>query len=225
MKKSAALLETLGLMQADTKTGLCQGEDMTNSDEQAMQVNDSTMHKLGVMQKLFRKESHYVWATAFLVSAHVLYMTYLFPRDWADTPAALELIDRMASIVPALKFLQQNVPSYTHYWGVFYATFWIMVPIYFVLGFVGSFFLTPYRQEILIVKTSWVRIWAIFFLLFILAIVTFTFPMLSFGIFINQMSEFAPKLILSWFVTAGIIYSVPRIACVLILKFKLNCNH
>lgn len=200
-------------------------EDTTKSDEQTKQVDSSAIHKKSVLQNLFRKESHYMWTLAFLVSAHVLYMTYLFPRDWADTPAALALIDRVASIVPALKFLRQEAPSYTHYWGVFYATFWIMVPIYFVLGFIGSFFLTPYRQEILIVKTSWVRIWAIFFLLLILATVTFAFPMLSFGIFINQMSEFIPKLILSWFVTAGIIYSVPRIACVLILKFKLNQNH
>lgn len=200
-------------------------EDETKFDEQTKQVDSSAIHKKSVLQNLFRKESHYMWTLAFLVSAHVLYMKYLFPRDWADTPAALALIDRMASIVPALRVLQQDVLSYTHYWGVFYATFWIMIPIYFVLGFISPFYFSAERYKKVVVKMGVGRTWALLLVAILCVLLAFAFPLLSFGPLVNQMSDFLPKLILSWFMTAGMFNFLANVIAILILKFKLNQNH
>jgi hypothetical protein len=177
-----------------------------------------------ILQILFRKESHYVLTMGILASVHVLYMTYLFPRSWADTPSALALIDRVASIVPVIENLREHVPPYTNYWGVFYAVFWIMAPIYFALGFVGSFFLSPYRYQKLVVETSMGRVSAMLALFFAGVGFEFALPLLSFGAFMNQMSSFLPKLLSSWFVSAGLLYYLSQTLRVLILKFITNKN-
>ena len=181
------------------------------------------------MPRLFKKESHYMWTLVVLVCLHVLYMTYLFPRSCADTPLTLALIDKVAEFVPALRNLQQHVPTYTNYWGMFYAVFWVMAPIYWGLGFVGSFFLSPYRYEKLVVQASAQRVWWITVIFFVLAAYAINSPMVSYGmsydIFMNQMSDVLPKLIVSWVAMAGILYSQARGIGALIIKFNLNRNH
>ena len=176
------------------------------------------------MQNLFKKESRYMWALVFLVTAHVLYMTYLFPRDWADTPAALEFINRVASIVPVVRYLQQHTQLYTHYWGVFYSIFWIMAPIYFGLGFVGTFYISADRLEN-IVKIRMGRAFVLLLIFTFTVAVEFTFPMLSSKFLINQMSDFLPQLIWSWFVLAGSIYALANLIGILVLRFNLKRNH
>ncbi|MDR3389603.1 MAG: hypothetical protein P4L92_21375 [Rudaea sp.] len=176
------------------------------------------------MHNLFKREPHYMWATFFLICCHVLYMTYFFPRYWADTPPAQGLINGVASLVPALKALQQHVPTYTNYWGLFNAIFWIMAPFYWALGFAGSFFLSPFRYAELVVKLPMWRLWLNFVIFFLLVLCGFIVPMQQVSGGLNQMSSFIPWLIFSWFVSAGVIYGQGRIAGAIIIKSKLSRN-
>ena len=176
------------------------------------------------MPRLFKKESHYMWTLVVLVCLHVLYMTYLFPRSCADTPLTLALIDKVAEFVPALRNLQQHVPTYTNYWGVFYAVFWVMAPIYWGLGFVGSFFLSPYRYEKLVLKTSLKRVFIMLLIALMCATYEFIYPILSAGIYPDQMSNFLLKLIFSWFFSAGMIYYSAQILGVFFKKLRRNSD-
>lgn len=173
-------------------------------------------------RKLFRKEIHYAWTMAFLVTCHVIYMTYFFHREWADTPAALAFINAVASVVPVISNLQQHAPPYTNYWGMFYAIFWVSAPIYWVFGLIGTFFLSSYRYDILIVKAKSWRVWLTLIISTVLLAYEFTFPMLAFGGFINQLSSFLPKLLITWIVGAGIIYGQARVVGALFIKSNLN---
>lgn len=173
-------------------------------------------------QGFFKKESHYAWVMVLLVTCHVIYMTYFFPREWADTPTAMAFVNAIASFVPVIENLQQNIPLYTNYWGMFYATFWITYPIYIFLGIAGSFYLSPYRYKKLIIEASLGRVWAMLAMFFLCAVFFVFFPVLSLGIFINQMSIFLPKLILSWLSTAGSGYVLARIAMALVIRSNLN---
>lgn len=176
-------------------------------------------------QALFRKQSHYLWALVLLVAAYVLFMKYVFPPAWADSPQAVAFVREVASLVPAVnnivishhaspnssfgeRFVSNffaNMPPYTNYWGMFYATFWVMAPIFWVMGFIGSFFLSEYRYEILIVKNSPTKLFWQTTMACVFSSYEFAVPSTG-GYFLDQMSNFLPKLIHSWLVTAAVIY-------------------
>ena len=169
-------------------------------------------------------------------------MTYLFPRTWADTSTSKDIINQVASIVPVLKNIQKpetpftgynqefvfremnkHETTYTNYWGAFYAIFWIMSPIYWIFGFVGSFFISQKRYEKFILRPySLVRVWAYFFLATAILAFILIFPISSNGIFFNQMSSSLPTLLFSWIITAGVLFSHGESTHLLILRFIIN---
>ena len=157
-----------------------------------------------------------------LVCCHVIYMRYLFPREWADTPRALAFIDAMASIVPAISNLRLHVAEYTNYWGMFYATFWATYPVYILLGFIGSFYLSEYRYQKAVLATTWNRVALMSIVIFPLGIVIFYFPML-YSFAVHQISSFLPRLIMSWVATMGSGYMASRMT--MIIFFKSNLQH
>jgi hypothetical protein len=173
------------------------------------------------LQNLFRKESHYVYALIFLVCCHVLCMTYLLPQNWADTPTALAIINTVGSVVPVVGNLKTAIPKlYTNYWGLFYSIFWIMSPFYALLGVMGSFFISSNLYE-KIMKMIVEKIFLYFLLYLALFEMVFNFPLLIFGL-VNQMSNFLPILLISWFVTACMPYVLARVIRILI--FRIYCQ-
>src|SRR5450830_1108315 len=90
---------------------------------------------------LLKKQSSYLWFTFGLVLCHGIYMTYFFPHEWAESVNARTFVDAVAVVVPVLQGLKNHTPPYTPYWGVFYASFWCLVPLFFAAGAMSTFFL------------------------------------------------------------------------------------
>ena len=87
----------------------------------------------------FRKESHYAWATFLSGFAVAIVLIYVMPHEWASAESALRFVDWVAGIVPIVRHLREHVPPYTPFWGLFYSVMWCLTPVYFLLGYVGSF--------------------------------------------------------------------------------------
>jgi hypothetical protein len=130
----------------------------------------------------------------------------------------------MASIVPALRDLQQHVPLYTNYWGMFYSIFWVIAPVFFLLGLVGSLFLSKYRYQKLIVQTTKATLFGAFAACLGSGLAILFFPLISF-VFVDQMSSFLPRLLFSWAVMEGVIYYTGMCTGAFFLKFNLNKVH
>lgn len=187
-------------------------------------MNQEDMKKSLEYTNMFRKEPHYIYLLIFLVSCHVLFMTYLLPKGWADTPTSLEIIKVVGSIVPVVRNIKINMPSYTNYWGLFYSIFWIMAPLFMILGFLSSFFYSTDRYEKVVLKMSLTRFSIILVFCVLFVCLEFEFPLLSFGPFMNQMSKFLPKLLVSWFASACILYATAQMIRILFLKLSLSNN-
>lgn len=129
--------------------------------------------------KLFKKEAHYAWATFVSGFAVALALIYWMPHEWATTKPAIQFVDGIASIVPIIKNLREHVPPYTPFWGLFYSVMWCLTPIYFVLGYVGSFFLSEKRYRKMIIEASGVRFfWSAIFI-FVVSAGWLSFPWIN----------------------------------------------
>lgn len=175
------------------------------------------------MKNILKKPSHYMLATILIESIHVLWMTYLFPREWLVTQQATLFVNSVASVVPALRGLMQFSPRYTQYWGVFYATFWCITPIFVILGALGTFFFTVNGYQNIRKNNIWIYPLGIvvFFIIFLLSIfIPFigNFP----NPFFNQMSSFLPLLMLAWSTTAMCPFALGWAIGCLIQKLKMS---
>lgn len=172
---------------------------------------------------LYRKEAHYGWTACAIVVIYVLFMSYLFPKDWAETSNSLVFIERMANIIPALNNLMHHSSEYTNFWGMFYAIFWMISPSFFILGFISTFFLPDAKYKRMILASH--RLFLAGFWLFVMVFIyIWAFPFLG-GIispFISQISNFIMFRLAAWGVTTGAIYSVGSVFGAFYLRFKLS---
>lgn len=170
------------------------------------------------MKKIFKKESQCLSTASLIVCTYVLFMHFVFPRAWVDSAFALRVISRVAQTIPAVRRLCDDPTEYTNYWGVFFSIFWIISPIYWLLGFLGASRLNPHRHQKYVIETTVFRV-AIIFGIFTLGTVFLLFFPVFHGIYyIRQTSNFLPLLMLSWWATAGIIYFQAQACRVLIEK-------
>jgi hypothetical protein len=88
---------------------------------------------------LFKKETHYAWATFLSGFAIALALIYAMPHNWAESEWSLAFVDKVASVVPIVRNLREHVPPYTPFWGLFYSVMWCLTPCYLLLGYVGSY--------------------------------------------------------------------------------------
>lgn len=145
-------------------------------------------------------------------------MHFLFREEWANAGWALRFVDEMGQIVPAIELLHEHWNSYTSYWGIFFSLFWVTVPIYWLLGFLGASRLSAFRRQKYVVETTIIRVIAIL-LLFSLGVgFFFAFPVLNGMRFVRQTSDFLPVLLWSWWFTGGLFYMQAQAFRVLITK-------
>lgn len=175
---------------------------------------------------MFRKEFHYDLLAFTIVLCYVLFMTYVFPREWADTSRALSFIDDVAHIIPALNNLKHHAPPYTSYWGMFYAIFWVMAPIFMALGFISVFFLSEkkYKKLILMISKKFLGVFLIFVVAFLSALL-FSFVSNFPNPLLNQMSNYLLLLILAWSTTAGVVYFMGKMLGVWYRRSELNLSN
>lgn len=107
--------------------------------------------QLNMKTKALTAPEHYLYLSFLIVLAHVFFMKFIFQETWAYSEISTELINRMSSIAPMLKYLR-SWPQYRAYWGVFYSIFWIASPVFLVLGFLstrvlGEKYLAGYRKQ------------------------------------------------------------------------------
>jgi len=150
----------------------------------------------------------------------VLFMVYLLPKGFPNGNSSIDFVNKLSSILPVLERIREG-GGYDNYWGLFYAVFWLISPIYWILGFVGASLLNEEQQKKLIYDLSKVRIFAIFSLTSLGVFYIFEFPVSLPGILPNQMSCFVLKLIFSWLYTALCIYAQATMVYILIAKFRL----
>jgi hypothetical protein len=151
---------------------------------------------------MFRKDTHYMWLIALLELLHVAFMTYFFPREWADTSQGLAFISKVATFVPVVDNLIQSLSGYNNYWGMFYSIFWVYAPLYIGLGLASSFLMQEEKRKDFISMTR-EKFCFLFFIIASCVMYLFFYPLLS---RFYQMSGFLPLMWLGWFVTALLIY-------------------
>lgn len=134
-----------------------------------------------------RNSDNYPFISWGIIVCYVIFMSYLFPRAWADTDQALSLVDTISAIVPMLRDIQK-IPSYNHYWGVFYALFWVIAPILMALGFVTAFLLKGKRLEAFQDK-SWYELSYLFVVSTAFSSFLFIFPDVGTRPWFNEMSS------------------------------------
>lgn len=101
--------------------------------------------------KILKAPEHYLYLTFLIALVHVFFMKFIFQETWGYSDFSSELISKMSSIVPMLRYLK-NWPNYRAYWGVFYSTFWIVSPAFLILGFLSTRvlsekYLAGYRKQ------------------------------------------------------------------------------
>jgi len=159
---------------------------------------------------LLKKQSSYLWFTFGLVLCHGIYMTYFFPHEWAESANARTFVDAVAVVVPVLQGLKNHTPPYTPYWGVFYASFWCLVPLFFAAGAMSTFFLFT-KESYEKIKLN-KPLGYVFGFLFFLMVFMIPFFLPFIGDFpnplMNQMSSFLPLRLLAWGTTAIIPFAL-----------------
>lgn len=156
-----------------------------------------------MISAFLKKQSSYLWLTFGLVLCHGVYMTYFFPHEWAESANAAAFIDAVAAVVPVLHDLKNHTPPYTPYWGMFYATFWCLAPLFFAAGAMTTFFFPKeYYERIKLKKPQGYIVLFLFFLM--VSMIPFFLPFI--GNFpsplFNQMSNFLLLRLLAWSATA-----------------------
>ncbi|WP_186038582.1 hypothetical protein [Burkholderia gladioli] len=196
-----------------------------NRGESVRQPRKNIKHRptLGLYMKIklaFSKEAHYVGAMSLFLISYVTFMRYIFHFEWATTGIALKIINEMEAIIPAIEKLNDKSLESINYNKIFFSLFWIISPIFWILGFFGATKLTSHRRKILLRDTSALRIFSIVTLESLLVIFFWEFPMINGMILLNQTSKSIAILFISWWVPAAIIYYHAQMLKVLIMKLN-----
>ncbi|MBV6754794.1 hypothetical protein KV580_31225 [Pseudomonas chlororaphis] len=173
-----------------------------------------------------KKQSHFLWLTFGLVLCHGVYMAFFFPHEWAETTNAETFINDVAFVVPVLYGLKNHTPPYTPYWGMFYATFWCLAPIFFAAGAASTFFFP--HESYGKMKLNKPRLYIFGYLFFlIVSMIPFFLPFI--GNFpnplFNQMSDFLPLRLLAWCTTALSPFTLGWATGCCYHRFISNANH
>lgn len=166
----------------------------------------------------FATESHYFSAVTLLVCIYTLSMHFFFPREWADSTVALQLISFTARVVPAVRRLFNTPGEYSDYRGVFFSLFWLTTPVYWIMGFLGGSKLGAYRYQKVFIEATLFRIVCCFLMASLGAVFMLLFPVYHGILFIRQTNQFAPLLAYSWWITAGVFYVHAQVLYVLVKR-------
>ena len=99
-------------------------------------------------QNLFKKDWHYGCLAVFLLIGYIAFMLFIFPKEWALTSQVDKFVEAVSNMVPMLRHYR-HAKEYDKFFGVFYAGFWMLSPIWLFLGWMISYcyFLTTKGYE------------------------------------------------------------------------------
>ena len=182
------------------------------------------MTKANTRSELFTKEAHYAWTTFLSGFAVALALIYWMPHEWANTKPANQFVNGVANIVPVIKNLREHVPPYTPFWGFFYSMMWCLTPIYLMLGYFGSFYLSEIRYQKMIIEASSARFLGSAFFIFILSFSWLNFPWINTYAIEPQSESTSFKQLIYVLIIFGIGYVNGRIIGAFQIRHQLRSN-
>lgn len=171
---------------------------------------------------LFKKESHYAWAAFILTFVVVLLMVYIYPHELAESSNSVVFVNAVARFVPIVRNFIQHIPPYTPYWGVFYSVFWTLVPIHIALGYTGTFFLSEYRYQRLIIEMTDPKFFMVSIFLLGLCSILFTFPIINVYSILGSGDKITVMALIYLSMLSAGSYTFGRIIGAFQIRYKLS---
>ena len=124
-----------------------------------------------------------------IVLFYDIFMLFVFPESWVDTPQSIALINVMYPIVPMLRLMLHS-PLYTNFWGLFYSVFWLHIWIFPVLGFMQmtGFFIDKPRID-LVKRLSYAAMMMLEIFFVMLCLVLFELPVIRGHLWFDELSN------------------------------------
>jgi hypothetical protein len=170
-----------------------------------------------------KSAAFYFYLSVGFLSLYVIFMWYVFPKPWSETPQAIALINFIAAVVPMLHKLRDSpiYPMYNNFWGIFYAIFWaFFAPCFVIVGYVGTI-CQPLNKERrnYFQNFSIAKLIIVFLAIFSIILFVFTTPAVG-DWRLNEISNHLSVLLFACFEIATLLFSFG--AWLAIFKIKLN---
>jgi hypothetical protein len=157
----------------------------------------------------FHYEPHYAALSAVISAITTTILYYHLPSGWENSEFAAWLSSALSSRIPAIQALETIENIDINYWKSFATVHFSLLPLHFLLGIVSGFFIdTPFEKKYEKISTK--QFFAIHFILIASIAYVACFPLINlnppYRFYIDQLSDFFPKLLISWFLPAGLLY-------------------
>ncbi len=169
----------------------------------------------------FSYETHFATLSTVISIATTMIVFYLSPIGWERSEFASRLIDSLSEYIPSIQKFDLIINIDNQYWKAFAAIHFAALPIHFLIGIASWSFLDEHVTMVY-KKMSWKALFGNYLLaVFCVALPVHT-PLVNLGPphcwYIDQISEFFPTLLFSWFTLSGLTYWVGNMTIPLISK-------
>lgn len=182
----------------------------------------------------FSREVHFAALSTSISIATTLITYYHLPNEWAEKKSAQKLIELTSDHIPSIEKLQFIEGINNNFWQLFFAIHFRLLTLHFFIGIAGSVFLDE-QIEAIYEQMLWKMTLANYlFALSCIAFAAYT-PLINLhpphSWYIDQISNFFPKLLFSWFCLSGLSYWSGNMTSKIIyktlsklLKSRQNCD-
>jgi hypothetical protein len=171
--------------------------------------------------KFIKREIYFAYLMLLICAGLVIVMTYFPLTFWENSTSSTFFVEKVSTFIPAIRFLSNKWHLYTNHWGVFYSVFFCLAPVFWFLGYFGTFYISPKRYLVLIVANSKNKLLISIAISSMLMVYIFYMPLNSAGFILDQTSDFFLKRLMSWEAVAVVFYMHARFTAALIIKSKL----
>ena len=160
---------------------------------------------------LFRREEYYFGLLCLICISIVLYCKSDFYSFGLEQIIAMG--GKLSNIYMGMSTIMDG--SYDIRTKEFYSLFYLFVPLYFVIGLLDVFFISPNRYKKMFVDMGFIKIIFAFFLVVALALLPMFAPMVGFN---------APILLtlFNTIMTAGIVVAAGAMLTTIFIKFNIS---
>lgn len=160
---------------------------------------------------IFRREEYYFGLLCLICTLIVLYCKSDFYSFGLDHILAIGSV--LANVYLGLSTIMEG--AYDIRTKEFYSLFYLFVPVYFLIGIAASFFISPYRYQILIARIKKTKLCFLLIFCFLLSQPPMHAPMIGF----NNPTWLT---LFNTIMMAALVYTVGRLSVAVITKFNLK---
>lgn len=160
---------------------------------------------------IFRREEYYFGLLCLICISMVLYCKSDFYSFGLEHILAIGNV--LANVFLGLSTIMDG--PYDIKTKEFYSLFYLFVPVYFVIGLLAGFFISPYRYRVLVIGVGKTKIIIFLIVYSLLSLLPMVAPMVGFN---------TPVLFTSFntVMSAGIVYAAARMLVAVVTKFNLR---